>query len=109
MFPTLSLGNTVSNRTGLLATRDVGVTALGVEIFGIEIGPLVNEKASTGQLGSIPIFESEFQLNVAPIVGRPFNIAFTKFLSSMPLAWPRMPVQHFRVGRDFQPASLPAG
>ena len=111
VFPTLSLSNTVSNRTGLLVTGNVGVTGAGRRNLRIENGPLVKEKASTGQLGSIPIFGSEFQLNVAPIVGRPFNIAFTELplLDATCVAEGMGRVQPFRVGRDQQPAPLPAG
>ena len=76
VLPTLSLGNTVSNRTGLQVTGNVGVKALGVNIFGLELGPLFDESASTGQLGSIPIFENAFQLNVGSVVARPFNLFF---------------------------------
>lgn len=78
VIPTLSLGdgNNVSNHTDLKVTGNVGVKALGVDIFGLRLGPLFNENASTGQLGSIPVRENHFHLNVAPVVARPFNLIF---------------------------------
>ena len=76
IIPTLSLANTVSNRTDLRLTGDLGVQALGVDIFGLQIGPLFDEHASALQFGSIPVFSNDFALNIAPIVARPFNVFF---------------------------------
>jgi hypothetical protein len=73
--PVFTLDNTLRNQTSLRVDGDVHVTAGGADIYGLKLGPLVDESAGGG-LATIPLFDEEFRVNMSPISIDPFNIAF---------------------------------
>jgi PEP-CTERM motif-containing protein len=76
--PVISLGGKITNRLDLVLGGNVDVKALGVNIAGLELGPLVNERIGSGDLGSIDInlLKREFDLGLGTVVGKPFNLSF---------------------------------
>ncbi len=75
VVPTFGLLGAASNLTEFKLDGEVFVTALGLTSTIGNIGPLVNEKA-TFDIGTIPVFNGNFPVDMTKVAGGAFNMAF---------------------------------
>jgi hypothetical protein len=78
--PLVDLHGTVTNTTDLVVVGDLNVQALGLNIAGQSIGPLVNEGLSSADLGHINVFNNlsnPFQEDIGTVMGAPITLDFT--------------------------------
>jgi hypothetical protein len=75
----LIVGGHVDTSLDLVIGGNVDVKALGLDVAGVKLGPLINERFGSDNLGSINVhlFDSNFDLDLGSIGGRPFNLAFS--------------------------------
>jgi hypothetical protein len=76
IIPSVSLDAEVSNVTSLVVGGDVNVKALGVDIAGLSIGPIVDQDAGSDQLGTIPIIDQTFTDHIGGETLAPISIDF---------------------------------
>ncbi len=74
VIPISSLAATLTNRTDLLLTGDLSVQALGVNAFGLSLGPLLDTGNLHAGLFDIPIYTNSFSLGFDSVTSQPFNL-----------------------------------
>ena len=74
---TIDLKERVSNVTDLIVNGNIDVQALGLDIAGLSIGPLVNQKALGGDIATINLFNNTFTDDFGTYVGQPVSLDFT--------------------------------
>lgn len=77
IVPTIRLGEQVRNTTDLIVNGNVNVQALGLNIGPLNIGPLVNERALSGDLATIKLFSKTFYDNIGSYTAQPISIDFS--------------------------------
>jgi hypothetical protein len=83
--PTYDLHNSTTNNTSLKLTGAANVTALGANIYGLTIPPLIQEHVAADLTG-ITLASRNFETAVAPLFGDPFNIQFSpiEYVNNVP-------------------------
>lgn len=74
--PSISLDAVVNNETDLVVGGDVNVKALGVDIAGLSLGPLVDQDVGSDQVGTIPIIDQTFTDHIGGETLAPISIDF---------------------------------
>ena len=74
--PVTDLVGNLHNSTDLVVAGNVNVKALGVDIAGLTIGPLINETLPPTDLGSISLVDQSFQDNFGSLEGAPITLNF---------------------------------
>ncbi|HEX9548362.1 MAG TPA: hypothetical protein VF942_13565, partial [Acidimicrobiales bacterium] len=74
--PIISFGGTIRNSFDLVLGGHVDVKALGVNVAGLTLGPLVDEHLSSDQLGDINLLTNTFDTSLGTVMGRGFNLSF---------------------------------
>jgi hypothetical protein len=82
--PLIDLHGTVHNKTDLVVDGDINVQALGLNIAGLSIGPLINEGLPGVDLGHINLLDTSFQNDIGTILGNPIDLDFTCHLLTGP-------------------------
>lgn len=78
--PLIDLHGSVTNSTDLVVVGDLNVQALGLNIAGQSIGPLVDQGLSNTDLGHINVFNNlnnPFQEDIGTVMGAPIMLDFT--------------------------------
>lgn len=75
--PITDLSGNFSNNTDLVVSGDVSVKALGVDIAGLSVGPLIDETLPPTDVGSISLVDQKFSDYLASITGQPITIDFS--------------------------------
>ena len=76
-IPTINLRESVHNVTDLVVNGNVNVQALGLDIAGLSVGPLINERALGGDFTTINLFDRTFTDDFGTYVGQPVSLDFT--------------------------------
>lgn len=79
VIPTISLDNRTTNTTGVRLGGSFDLSALGVDVFGLRIGPLIDERIPDAGIASLPIYRNDFELAAGDLLTTPFNLEFTQF------------------------------
>jgi hypothetical protein len=74
--PILMLGGDIHTHLDLVLGGSVDVKALGLNVAGLTLGPLIDEKLASDDLGSITLLDQHFGLSLGEVTTRPFNMAF---------------------------------
>ena len=75
-LPIVTLGGAVRNNTDLVLGGAVSVQALGVNVAGLTLGPLVDQTVGGATLGRISLLDTEFSLLTNSITGNPITLQF---------------------------------
>lgn len=74
--PLINLTGTVRNQTDLVIAGDVDVTALGVDVAGLSLGPLVDEHKHGIDIGRINLLTKTFAASLGTVAGAPITLDF---------------------------------
>ncbi|HUG37683.1 MAG TPA: hypothetical protein VML54_12070, partial [Candidatus Limnocylindrales bacterium] len=74
--PIISFGGQIRNSFDLVLGGHVDVKALGVNVAGLTLGPLVDESLSSDQVGTLNLLTNEFDTRLGTVMGRGFNLSF---------------------------------
>ena len=74
--PFIDLTGTLTNTTDLVVNGDINVQALGLNIAGATLGPLVNQGLSNAELGRVNLYSNSFAEDIGSFLTAPINIAF---------------------------------
>lgn len=77
ILPTIVFGGTTRNQTSLVLGGNVDVRALGVDVAGVGLGPIVDAHLASSDLGEISIFDERFNSVVGFTRGAPINLNFS--------------------------------
>lgn len=70
----VDLYGTVKDTLSLVVNGDINVQALGLNIAGLTVGPLINEGLAKATIGTIKLFENAFQASIGSTVGSMVNL-----------------------------------
>jgi hypothetical protein len=74
--PFIDLKGALTNTTDLVVNGDINVQALGLNIAGATLGPLVNQGLSNAELARVNIYNASFQQDFGSFLSGPININF---------------------------------
>ena len=74
--PFIDLRGALTNTTDLVVHGDINVQALGLNIAGATLGPLVNQGLSNAELGSVNLYANSFEQDIGSFISAPININF---------------------------------
>ncbi len=74
--PLINLTGTVRNQTDLVIAGDVDVKALGVDVAGLTLGPLVDEHRHGIDAGRINLLTNTFAASLGTVAGAPITLDF---------------------------------
>jgi hypothetical protein len=74
--PLIVVNGQVRNQTSLVVSGDVSVQALGADVFGLNLGPLVNERLSSSDLGRLTLYDETFPIFLGGQFGAPISLDF---------------------------------
>ena len=74
--PLITLTGLVRNQTDLVIAGDVDVTALGVDVAGLSLGPLVDEHKHGIDLGRINLLTTTFNTTLGTVDAAPITLDF---------------------------------
>jgi hypothetical protein len=74
--PIYDLYGSVTNTTDLVLNGGINVRALGLNVAGLSIGPLVDQKVTNATVGSLNLYSNTFDEYIGSVIARPININF---------------------------------
>ena len=74
--PFITLGGSVRNQTDLVLSGSTDIRALGANVAGVTIGPLVDEHLTGSSLGRINVLDTTFDENLGTVMAAPITIDF---------------------------------
>ena len=75
--PEFDLKGTLRNTTDLVVDGNINVRALGLDIAGVSLGPLVDQGLADVDLGHINLLNTSFQDDIGSILGNPIDLSFS--------------------------------
>jgi hypothetical protein len=74
--PVTELSGNLHNTTDLVVDGNVNVKALGVDIAGLTVGPLIDASLPSTDIGSINLVDQAFSDNIGTLQGTPITLNF---------------------------------
>lgn len=87
--PSFDLLGTLRNRTDLVVNGNINVQALGVNIAGQSIGPLINQGLPGAELGRLSLLDNSFVDFIGTVPGNPINLDFNCQALAPPVEFPK--------------------
>ena len=75
-LPLINFGGTLHNETDLVIGGDISVKALGVNIAGASVGPLIDEHLGSADIGRIPLYDQTFGETFGSVTAAPISLDF---------------------------------
>ena len=75
--PEFDLKGILHNTTDLVVDGNINVRALGLDIAGVSLGPLVDQGLADVDLGHISLLDTSFQDDIGTILGNPVDLSFS--------------------------------
>lgn len=75
-LPVINVDGVVHNETDLVVGGNIDIKALGVDVAGLTLGPIVNTSLASNDIGKLDLFDSTFTDRLGSIKASPITLDF---------------------------------